>query len=78
MRSPRIGTLRTVAGAVGVLFAATLAAGPFLRQSASGSGRSSLPASLPLAPISSLHGLPPAPDPGPLGWPEAVDVPPRL
>ncbi len=72
MRSPRIRTLRTVA--VGVLFAAAIAAGLFLRQTASGSGRSYLPASLPLAPSSSLHGLLPAPDPGPFGS-EGVPVP---
>ena len=57
MRSPRIRTLRTAPGAVGVLFAAAIAAGLFLRQRASGSGCSYLPASLPLAPSSSLHGL---------------------
>ena len=74
MRSPRIRTLGTVAGAVVVLSAAAIAAGLLLRQSASGSGRSNLRASLPLAPISSLHGLPPAPDPGPLGS-EGVPVP---
>jgi hypothetical protein len=74
VRSPRIRTLRTVAGAVVVLCVAAIAAGLFLRQSASGSGRSSLPASLPLAPISSLQGLLPAPDPGPLGS-EGVPVP---
>ena len=74
MRSPRIRTLRTVGGAVVVLSAAAVAAGLFLRQSASGSGRVSLPASLPLAPTRSLHGLLPAPDPGPLGS-EGVPVP---
>jgi hypothetical protein len=57
-----------------VLSAAAVAAGLFLRQSASGSGRSSPPASLPLAPISSLHGFLPAPSPGPLGS-EGVPVP---
>jgi hypothetical protein len=74
VRSPRIRTLRTVAGAAVVLSAAAVAAGLLLRQSASGSGRVSLPASLPLAPTSSLHGLLPAPDPGPLGS-EGVPVP---
>jgi hypothetical protein len=72
--SPRTRTLRTVAGAVVVLSAAAIAAGLLLRQNASGSGRSSLLASLPLAPISSLHGLLPAPSPGPPGS-EAVPVP---
>jgi hypothetical protein len=62
-------------GAVVVLSVAAIAAGLFLRQSASGSGRFSLPASLPLAPISSLHGLLPTPDHGPLGS-EGVPVPP--
>lgn len=71
MRAPRVRTLRTVAGAVVVLSAAAIAAGLFLRQSASGSGRSSLPAPLPLASISSLQGLLPAADPGPLG---SIDI----
>ena len=49
VRPPRIRTLGAVAGAVVVLSAASIAAGLLLRQSASGSGRSYLPASLPLA-----------------------------
>ena len=75
MPSPRARTgLRAAAGAVVVISAAAVAAGLLLRQSASGSGRSSLPASLPLAPISSLRGFLPAPSPGPLGS-EGVPVP---
>jgi hypothetical protein len=60
--------------AAAVLSAEAIAAGLVLRQSASGSGRSPLPASLPLAPISSLRRLLPAPGPGPLGS-EGVPVP---
>jgi hypothetical protein len=50
------------------------ALGLLLWQSAEGSGRSTSPASLPLAPISSLPPLSPAPDPGHLG-PEGVPIP---
>jgi hypothetical protein len=66
VRPPRIRTLRTAAGAV-VLSAAAIAAGLFLRQSASGSGRSSLPASLPLAACGR-----------PLVAAETIDFPPGL
>lgn len=67
MRPPRVRTLRTLAGAVCVLLAAAIAAGLLLRQIASGSGRSYLPASLPLADFGR-----------PLVAAETIDFPPGL
>jgi hypothetical protein len=73
--SPRTrAALRAAAGVVVVPSTAAVAAGLLLRQTASGSGRSLLPASLPLARVSSFHGLLPAPGPARLG-PEGVPVP---
>jgi hypothetical protein len=53
---------------------AAVASGLVLWQTAKGSGQAASLSSLPLAPISSLRSLSPAPDPGPLG-PEGVPIP---
>jgi hypothetical protein len=65
---------RAVRRAAAVLSVAGVALGLVLWHIAGGGGRAASRPSLPLAPISSLRALAPAPDPGPLG-PEGVPIP---
>jgi hypothetical protein len=65
---------RAVRRAAAVLSVAGVALGLVLWHIAGGSGRAASRPWLPLAPLSSLRALSPAPDPGPLG-PEGVPIP---